>query len=115
MAAGASGSLARRSLTDTAERSSRRRLHAAEAGGLDRHVGPGRGDVETLLDDAGFRVLAEPHQAFVKSVQAPDVFRMLAGARQRAVKAEIGAVDRLRFLHMALFQQKRSEEHTSEL
>src|SRR5215813_5017201 len=59
---------------------SRCRLHAAEAGGLDRDVDPGRGDRETLLDDAGVRVLAEPHQAVVKSVQAPDVFRMLAGA-----------------------------------
>ena len=88
---------------------SRCRLHAAEAGGLDRHVGPGGGDVETLLDDDGFRVLAEPHQAFVKSVQAPDVFRMLAGARQHAVEAKIGAVDRLRFLHAALFQQECSQ------
>ena len=39
--------------------------------------------------------LAPPPQAFVQPVQAPDVPRMLAGARQRVVQPQIGAIDRL--------------------
>ena len=89
--------------------SSCRRLYPAETGRVDRHVCPGGGNVETLLDDPGFGVLAQPHQAFVKPMQTPDVLWMLTGSWQGAVEAEIGAVDRFRFLHAALLKQERSK------
>ena len=84
------------------------RSHAAETGRLHRYVGPGDGNIETLLDDASFGRFAQPRQAFVKSMQTPDVLWMLTGSRQGAVEAEIGAVDRLCLLYTALFQQQRS-------
>ena len=90
-------------------KTSRGGSHPAEAGGPDRHVGPGNRDVEPLPDDLGFRLLAEPHQAFVEAVQAPDVLGMLAGPRQGGVETEIGAVDRLRLLDAALLEQQRAE------
>src|ERR1700716_2286003 len=85
-----------------------RDLHAAEAGGLHRHLRPGQRQVEALLDEGGLDRLAAPGQAFVQSVQAPEVVGMLAGAAELAVEAEIRAVDRLGLGDPALFQQQRA-------
>ena len=60
-------------------------------------------------------VLAQPHQAFVEAMQAPDILRMLAGAREGSVQPEIGAVDRLGLAHAALLQQQRSQRMTRRL
>jgi hypothetical protein len=73
-----------------ADRSSCRYSHPAETGRLNPYVGPGGGNIETLLDDASFGVFAQPHQAFVKPMQTPDILWMLTGSRQGAVEAEIG-------------------------
>src|ERR1700739_730018 len=74
---------------------SSRDLHAAEAGGLHRHLRSGQRQVEALLDEGGLDPLAAPGQAFVQPVQAPEVVGVLAGAAELAVEAEIRAVDRL--------------------
>ena len=71
----------------------RRRGSAAEARRPRSDVGAGQREVEPLLDDGGLVVLAEPGQAFVVAVQAPDVVRVLAGAAERVVEPEVGAVD----------------------
>src|SRR5687768_1186093 len=92
-----------------------RRSHPAETGRLDRQVGPGCGNVESLLYNVGFGVLAQPHQAFMIAMQAPDVLWMLTGSRQSAVEAEVGHVDRLRFLYSSPFQQERPQGMTRRL
>src|SRR5215470_1995002 len=82
---------------------------AAEARRPDRHLAARLREIEPCLDQRGFDLVAAPHQAFVQAVQAPDVLRMLAGAAELAVIAEIGAIDRLRLLDATLLQQQRSE------
>src|SRR5215475_8121218 len=75
--------------------SSGRDFHAAEAGGLHRHLRAGHGEVEALLDQGRLGGLAAPREAFVQPVQAPQIVEMLAGAAELAVEAEIRSVDRL--------------------
>src|SRR5215471_13884490 len=82
------------------------RGQAAVARGPDRHVGSRGGDLELLLYDARQFGLAQPGQAFVVPVQAPDVAGVLARPGQRAVQAEIGAVHGLRLGEQALFEQQ---------
>ena len=49
--------------------------------------------------------LASGTEAFVESVQRPDVARVLDVTRQRVVESEIGAVDRLGLAMTSLVQQ----------
>src|SRR5581483_2089962 len=80
----------------------------AVAGRVDGHVRVGRGDLQLLPDDVGLLVLAQPGEAFVVAVQAPDVAGMLAGPGQGAVEPEVGPVDRFSFLDPALLEQQRA-------
>ena len=65
----------------------------AEAGRNDWHISTGGGDIKALLDEGRFFRAAKLRQAFVITDEAPDGIRMLAGAAQRMVKSEIGAID----------------------
>ncbi len=49
-------------------------------------------------------MLAQPVQAFHVAVQAPDIVRVLRGAAQGIVQAQIGPVDRFRLFQVALLQ-----------
>ena len=55
--------------------------HAAGAGRVDRHVGAGARELELLLDDPRRLGLAQPDQALVVAVQAPEVPGVPGGAR----------------------------------
>ena len=72
----------------------------------DRHVRVCAGNLELLPDDACRLPLAEPGQAFVVAVQAPDVARVLAGTGQRVVEAKVSAVDGLGVDDPALLQER---------
>src|SRR5690348_6497331 len=86
--------------------SARHGAQAAVTRGPDRHVRSRGGDLELLLYDSRLLMFSQPGQAFVVPVQAPDVAGVLAGPGQRAVQAEIGAVDRLRLGQPSLFEQQ---------
>ncbi len=62
-----------------------------------------------MFDHGGFGIFAQTRQAFVVAVEAPDVVGVLAGAGQRTVEAQIGAVDGFGFFDMALLQQQRAQ------
>jgi hypothetical protein len=70
---------------------------AAVTGRPDRHFRPGDCLVQKQSDMAPFDRFAAPVQAFIQPVQAPDIARMLAGARQRLVQTQIGPVHGLGF------------------
>src|SRR4029078_2867570 len=90
-------------------------LEPAEAGSSYRHIGAGKRDVEPRLDEGRFGGLGALHQAFVEAMQAPYIVGMLAGAAQRVVEAEIGAIDRFRLFDLALFEQKRARRMAGRL
>src|ERR1044071_1973281 len=69
-------------------------LAAAEAGGADGNLGARLGQLEPGLDQRRLDLVAAADQAFVQAVQAPHVLGMLVGATERAVVAQVGAVDR---------------------
>jgi hypothetical protein len=73
---------------------------------VNRHVGGCGRDLELLLDDPRLLVLAHPDQAFVVTVQAPDVTWMLAGPRQGMVEAQVGTVDGLGLGHHVLLEEQ---------
>src|SRR5262245_23510878 len=81
-------------------------LRPAVARRFDRHVRVRRGDRELLPYDARLFPFAQPGQAFVIPVQAPDVSRMLAGPRQRVVQAKVGPVDGFGLGHPPLLQEE---------
>ena len=60
---------------------------------------------EQRLHVRSLDLLASGTEAFVESVQRPDVARVLDGTRQRVVESEIGAVDRLGLAMTSLVQQ----------
>src|SRR5262249_22193700 len=84
-------------------------LHAAEAGGLYRHLRPRQRQVEALLDQGRLDPLTAPCQAFMQSVQAPEVVRMLTGPAELAIEAEIGPVNRFGLGDPSLLEQQRTE------
>src|SRR5215470_2158288 len=81
---------------------------AAVARRLDRHVRVRGGDLELLINEAGLFPLAQPDQAFVVAVQAPDVSGVLARPGQRVVQAEVGPVDGFGLGHPSLLQEERA-------
>src|ERR1700738_226449 len=81
----------------------------AEARGAHRHLRPGQRQIETRLDQRRFNRVAPARQAFMETVQAPNILWMLARSAELAVVAEIRAVDRLRLGDAALLQQKGAE------
>src|SRR5581483_2451732 len=82
--------------------------HPAEARRLDLDVGPGQRRLELRLDAGRFRAPPEPHEALVIAVQAPDVVRVLAGARQRGIEPEVSGIDGGGLLDVPLFEQQRA-------
>src|SRR6185369_8518475 len=92
------------------ERLRGRHIHpAAEAGCLDRNLRPRLRQVEPLFDQGRLGLLSATNQAFVQTVQRPEIVGVLAGAAQLAVKAEVGAVHRLGFLDASLLEEKGSQ------
>ena len=85
------------------------RCAAAVARRSDRHLRAGECLGQQRLHVRSLDRLASGTEAFVESVQRPDVAGVLDGTRQRVVESEIGAVDRLRLAMTSLVQQQRSE------
>src|SRR5689334_20021154 len=77
-------------------------LAPAEARCPDGHLRAGERKIQSRLDQGRLDRVTPAHQAFVQAVQAPDVLEMLAGAAQRVIETEIGAIDRLRLLDVSL-------------
>ena len=54
-------------------------------------------------------VFAQAHQAFMEAVEAPDIVGVLAGAGERVVEPEIGAVNGFGFFDLVLLQQQSTQ------
>ena len=69
---------------------------------LHRHIRPRDGPIQLAFDMRRLDGLAAPGQAFMQTVQAPDIVGMLTGPRQGVVQPQIGPVDGLGLLIPAL-------------
>ena len=85
-----------------------RRHLTAEAGSPDRDIGASDHQIEPLLHHCRFGRALQFDQAFVQSVQAPDIVRMLTGSAQASVITEIGPIDRFGLGHVTLLEKERA-------